>query len=118
MDEKIFQISLASIPVFGAIITGFIIPFIHHTRQSAVGLPFIKEKIGAEKLAKYEYWTSMAVKCAEMMFKEQGMGEAKKEYVVNFLNEMFNKNKVVITSKQIEILVEAAVKELKLSENK
>lgn len=105
MDEKIFQIILASIPVFGAIITGFIIPF-------------IKEKIGAEKLAKYEYWTSMAVKCAEMMFKEQGMGEAKKEYVVNFLNEMFNKNKVVITSKQIEILVEAAVKELKLSENK
>ncbi len=105
MDEKIFQIILASIPVFGAIITGFIIPF-------------IKEKIGAEKLAKYEYWTSMAVKCAEMVFKEQGMGEAKKEYVVNFLNEMFNKNKVVITSEQIEILVEAAVKELKLSENK
>ena len=105
MDEKIFQIILASIPVFGAIITGFIIPF-------------IKEKIGAEKLAKYEYWTSMAVKCAEMMFKEQGMGEAKKEYVVNFLNEMFNKNKVVITSEQIEILVEAAIKELKLSENK
>ena len=105
MDEKIFQIILASIPVFGAIITGFIIPF-------------IKEKIGAEKLAKYEYWTSMAVKCAEMMFKEQGMGEAKKEYVVNFLNEMFNKNKVVITSEQIEILVEAAVKELKLIENK
>ena len=60
----------------------------------------------------------MAVKCAEMIFKEQGMGEAKKEYVVNFLNEMFNKNKVVITSEQIEILVEAAVKELKLSENK
>lgn len=105
MDEKIFQIILASIPVFGAIITGFIIPF-------------IKEKIDAEKLAKYEYWTSMAVKCAEMVFKEQGMGEAKKEYVVNFLNEMFNKNKVVITSEQIEILVEAAVKELKLSENK
>ena len=105
MDEKIFRIILALIPVFGAIITGFIIPF-------------IKEKIDAEKLAKYEYWTSMAVKCAEMVFKEQGMGEAKKEYVVNFLNEMFNKNKVVITSKQIEILVEAAVKELKLSENK
>ena len=105
MDEKIFQIILASIPVFGAIITGFIIPF-------------IKEKIGAEKLAKYEYWTSMAVKCAEMMFKEQGKNKTKKEYVVNFLNEMFNKNKVVITSKQIEILVEAAVKELKLSENK
>lgn len=105
MDERIFQIILALIPILGAIITGFIIPF-------------IKEKIGAEKLAKYEYWASMAVKCAEMLFKEQGMGETKKEYVVNFLNEMFNKNKVVITSEQIEVLVESAVKELKLSENK
>lgn len=105
MDERIFQIILALIPILGAIITGFIIPF-------------IKEKIGAEKLAKYEYWASMAVKCAEMLFKEQGMGEIKKEYVVNFLNEMFNKNKTVITSEQIEVLIESAVKELKLSENK
>ena len=105
MDERIFQIILALIPILGAIITGFIIPF-------------IKEKIGAEKLAKYEYWASMAVKCAEMLFKEQGMGETKKEYVVNFLNEMFNKNKTVITSEQIEVLIESAVKELKLSENK
>ena len=53
-----------------------------------------------------------------MLFKEQGMGGTKKEYVVNFLNEMFNKNKTVITSEQIEVLVESAVKELKLSENK
>ena len=60
----------------------------------------------------------MAEKCAKMIFKLQVKKKKKKEYVVNFLNEMFNKNKVVITSKQIEILVEAAVKELKLSENK
>ena len=105
MDERILQIILALIPILGAIITG-------------VSIRFINEKIGEEKLAKYEYWASMAVKCAEMLFKEQGMGETKKEYVVNFLNEMFNKNKVVITSEQIEVLVESAVKELKLSENK
>lgn len=104
MDNRLFEIILALIPVVGTILTVYIIPL-------------IKEKVGNEKLAKYEYWASMAVNCAEMIFKEQGMGADKKEYVVNFLNDMFNKKKVVITKEQIEILVESAVKEMKLNEN-
>lgn len=104
MDNRLFEIILALIPVIGTILTVYIIPL-------------IKEKVGNEKLAKYEYWASMAVNCAEMIFKEQGMGADKKEYVVNFLNDMFNKKKVVITKEQIEILVESAVKEMKLNEN-
>ena len=103
MDNKIFELILALIPVLGTIITVFVVPY-------------IKEKIGTEKLAKYEYWASMAVKCAEMIFAEKGMGEDKKAYVVNFLNNMFNKNKVVITPEQIEVLIEACVKELKMDE--
>lgn len=103
MDEKLFQIILALIPILGAIITGFIIPL-------------IQEKIGNEKLAKYKEWATLAVRSAEMIFNEKGMGEQKKEYVVNFLNEIFNKNKIVITPEQIEILVESAVKQMKLEE--
>ena len=103
MKENLFKIIIALIPVLGAILTGFVIPF-------------IKEKIGNEKLAKYAYWASMAVKCAEMIFGEKGMGQSKKESVANFLNEMFNKKKVVITREQIDILIEAAVKEMKLDE--
>ena len=99
MNEVLFQIILALIPVVGVILTGYIIPL-------------IKEKIGTEKLAKYEYWVSMAVNAAEMIFKEVGMGESKKEYVVNFLNKMFNKNKVAITEDQLNILIESAVNEL------
>lgn len=103
MDERLFQIILASIPVIGAIVTGFVIPF-------------IKEKIGIEKLAKYKYWAEVAVKAAEMMWTESGCGADKKQYVVDFLNNMFNKNKVVITEQQIDILVESAVKQMKLEE--
>ena len=103
MDEKLFQIILALIPILGAIITGFIVPF-------------IKEKIGTEKLAKYEYWADLAVKAAEMMWTETGRGSDKKQYVMDFLNNMFNKNKIVITEQQIEILVESAVKQMKLEE--
>ena len=104
MDERLFQIILAIIPVLGTIITVFIIPL-------------IKEKIGAEKLAKYEYWADLAVKAAEMLWTETGHCEDKKQYVVKFLNNMFNKKKVVITEEQMNILIESAVKQLKMEEN-
>ena len=104
MDEKLFQIILAAIPIIGAVITVFIIPL-------------IKEKIGIEKLAKYEYWTSLAVRAAEMLWTESGAGVFKKQYVVDFLNNMFNSRKTVITEQQIEILIEAAVQQMKLEAN-
>lgn len=103
MDERIFELILTIIPVLGTIITVFIVPY-------------IKEKIGNEKLAKYEYWVDTAVHAAEMLFTESGSGEKKKEYVINFLMNMFNKNKINITKEQMEILIEATVKQLKLEE--
>lgn len=105
MNDVLFEVVLGIVSIIMTVLTGILIPY-------------IKEKIGNEKLVKYEYWVSTAVKCAEMIFNEQGMGETKKEYVVNFLNEMFNKNKIVITPEQIEILIESAVKEMKLDEGK
>lgn len=104
MNEGLFQIISMSIPILGSIITGFIIPF-------------IREKIGVEKLAKYEYWANLAVRAAEMLYVESGSGSKKKQYVVDFLNDMFNKQKVVITEQQIEILIESAIKQMKLEEN-
>lgn len=103
MNEYVFEIILGIIGILGTVLTGIVVPY-------------IKEKVGNEKLSKYKEWTALAVKSAEMIFNEQGMGETKKEYVVNFLNEMFNKNKVVITPQQIEILLEAAVKAMKIDE--
>lgn len=104
MDNRLFQVILAFIPVLGTILTVYIIPL-------------IKTKIGNENLAKYEYWADLAVKAAEMLWIETGHGSDKKQYVVKFLNDMFNKNKTVITEQQIEILVESAVKQMKLEEN-
>ena len=103
MDDKLFALVLALIPVMGTILTVYIIPL-------------IKEKIGNEKLVKYEYWADIAVRAAEMLWKESGKGEDKKAYVVDFLNNMFNKDKVVITEQQIELLIESCVKQMKLEE--
>ena len=103
MNERIFDLILAIIPVLGVILTSFIIPY-------------FKEQIGNEKLNKYQEWVSMAVMAAEMLFTGSGMGVEKKDYVVKFLTEQFNKNKVVITEEQMNILIESAVKQMKENE--
>ena len=105
MNDKLFELILAFIPILGTILTLYVIPY-------------FKELIGNEKLGKYQEWVTMAVKAAEMIFTEKGMGVQKKEYVVKFLTEQFNKNKVVITENQLNILIEAAVKQMKETENK
>ena len=99
MDERLFQVILALIPVLGAIVTYFIIPF-------------LKEKVGNERLTQYKEWATLAVRAAEMIWTETGHGADKKAYVVSYLNDLFNENKVVITEEQINILIEAAVQEL------
>ena len=105
MNENLFNIVLTFVPVIGAIITYFVIPF-------------IKSSVSEKQLAQYKEWAKLAVKTAEMLWRETGHGEDKKAYVINFLNDMFNKNKVVITEEQINILIESAVKEMKEIESK
>ncbi len=99
MDERLFQVIMALIPVLGAIVTYFVIPY-------------IKTLASNEQLKQYKAWADMAVKCAEMLWKESGMGADKKAYAVQFLSDMFNKNKIVITEEQLNILIEAAVLEM------
>lgn len=99
MDNRLFELILALIPVLGTILTLYIIPL-------------LKERIGNEKLEKCKEWADLAVKAAEMLYVGQGLGEEKKAYVVDFLTKQFNENKIVITEEQLNILIEAAVKEL------
>ena len=103
MDDRLFKIILAVIPVLGTILTVYIIPL-------------IKEKIGNENLVKYKYWVNIAVKAAELIWVEAGHGADKKQYVIDFMNKMFNSKKTVITEEQLNALIEAAVKQLKIDE--
>ena len=99
MNETLFNIILLLLPVLAAIITGYVIPL-------------IKAKVGEEKLSTITKWIVYAVKCAEMIFKEEKQGAEKKQYVIDFIDNLFNKKKTIITKEQIEVLVEAAVKEM------
>jgi hypothetical protein len=99
MNENLLNIIVLCIPVLGAIITGFL-------------LPLLKAKVGTENLATIVKWVTYAVKCAELIFVGEKQGADKKQYVIDFIVNMFNKKKTVITKEQLEILIEAAVKEM------
>jgi LL-H family phage holin len=99
MNETLFQIIVATIPVIGLIITGFIVPL-------------LLSKLGAEKLALIVKWVGYAVNAAEMIFDTEKSGENKKAYVVDFIDTMFNKNKIVINKEQISVLIESVVAEM------
>ena len=59
---------------------------------------------------------NIAVKAAELIWVEAGHGADKKQYVIDFMNKMFNSKKTVITEEQLNALIEAAVKQMKIEE--
>jgi hypothetical protein len=48
-------------------------------------VPYLKEKWGAEKLANIQKTVDIAVRAAEMIYTESGLGEKKKAYVIHFI---------------------------------
>ena len=99
MNDKLFDVVLMCIPILGAVITGFLIPY-------------IKAKISATRMAQIAEWTDKVVRAAEVLFDSPKCGGQKREYVINFIDKMFNCKKQVITKDQIRILLEAALKQM------
>ena len=91
----------AVIALIAAIITTFLIPW-------------IKSKIDAAKLAQIVEWVGIAVRAAEQIYNESGMGEKKKQYVLDFLAS----KGFTLDPDSINAMIEAAVKELNIEQNK
>lgn len=72
-------------------------------------IPWLKSKVSSEDMAEIMKWVKIAVQAAEMIYKESGMGRAKKNYVINFLNQM----NITYDEEKIDALIESAVLELK-----
>ena len=100
MSENLFEVLLTLIPVLGAVLTYFIVPF-------------LKARIETAKLEQYRQWADLAVKAAEMIWTETGHGPDKKRYVVQFLDKLLNGKKTVVTEEQLQVLIEAAVTQMK-----
>lgn len=79
-------------------------------------LPLIKGKISADKLAEIEIWAKYAVLKAQQVFWEK-TGADRKAYVTEFLKEILMEKNIALSEEQLDVLIEAAVKQMKIEEN-
>lgn len=103
MDEIIFEIVKIIVMVAALLIAHYLVPW-------------IKDKIGADKLAEIEKWTRYAVEKAQQVYWAES-GQDRKAYVTEFLKQLLISKNISISDEQLDVLIEAAVKEMKMKEN-
>ena len=79
-------------------------------------VPWLKEKIGADKLAMAEKWAKYAVLKAQQVLWDE-TGKDRKAYVTEFLKEILIAKNIALSDEQLDVLIEAAVKQMKIEEN-
>ncbi len=62
-------------------------------------------------------WASLAVLSAQQVLKSQS-GSDRKAYVTKYLKDLLTAKNISLTDEQIDILIESAVKEMKMQENR
>lgn len=104
MNDIIFEIVKIVVMVLMLLITRYLIPM-------------LKEKIGADKLATAERWAKFAVlKAQQVMWSEKE--QDRKTYVTDFLKEILIEKNLALSEEQLDVLIEAAVKQMKMEEKK
>lgn len=103
MNDIIFEIVKVVVMVAALVITRYLVPW-------------LKEKIGADKLAVAEKWARYAVlKAQQVLWAESG--KDRKAYVTEFLKEILTAKNIALSDEQLDVLIEAAVKQMKIEEN-
>jgi len=103
MNDIIFEAIKIVVMVAALVITRYLVPW-------------IREKIGADKMVEIERWVRFAVLKAQQVM-QSATGEDKKAYVTEFLKELLIAKNISLSDEQLEVLIEAAVKQMKIEEN-
>ncbi len=103
MNEIVFEIIKIIVMIAALVVTRYLVPW-------------LKERIGAEKLGQVEKWVKYAVEMAQQVHRYK-LGEDRKAIVTEFLREILIAKNISISDEQLNVLIEAAVKEMKMQEN-
>lgn len=76
-------------------------------------VPWIKAKIGAEQLEEVKTWVNAAVLMAQQVYDAKP-GAERKAIVVDMIRKMLLKKNIDISEEQLDTLIEAAVKAMKM----
>ncbi len=103
MNEIIFEVLKLVVMIAVLIITRYLVPW-------------IKNKIGSDRMNEIAEWAKMAVlKAQQVMWAEDGAD--KKAYVTEFLKEILIAKNIALSDEQVDVLIEAAVKQMKMEES-
>lgn len=103
MNDIIFEALKLLIMVCVAVIARYVIPW-------------LKSRIEQDKMAAIEKMVTQAVLYAQQVLTSKS-GAEKKAIVTDLLKEMLTAKNISITDEQLNILIEAAVKQMKMEEN-
>ncbi len=101
MSDIIFEIINLIVMVIAAVVARYFVPW-------------LKERIGTEKLNVIAQWAQKAVLYAEQIMTA-ATGEEKKEAVTEIIKEIVEYNNIDVTDEQIDILIESAVKQMNMT---
>lgn len=99
MNDGMVKIILALIGLLGSIITYVLVPY-------------LKSKTTEKQRDNIYVVVLLAVRAAEQIYNTSGQGKFKKEYVIKYLNS----KGIKLTVEDLNMFIEAAVKELKIIE--
>lgn len=80
-------------------------------------VPWIKDKIGTEQLEAVKTWINAAVLMAQQVHDAKS-GAERKAIVVDLARGILIRKNIDISEEQLDILIEAAVKAMKMQEQK
>lgn len=100
MNDLIFEILKILIMVLALVLTRYIIPF-------------LKEHTDAQQMEMIARWARYAVLSTQQIMGS-APGTERKAVVTEFLKEILRAKKISISDEQLEALIEAAVKQMKL----
>lgn len=79
---------------------------------TAILIPYIRSRTTEIQQAKFQVWVNIAVRAAEQIYSATCMGDLKKRFALNFLDE----RGITYNSAVVNAAIEAAVKELDIQQ--
>ncbi len=104
MNEMIFEILKLIVMIAVFIVTCYLIPW-------------VRGKIGQDKLDEITKWVNAAVLMAQQVYFAK-TGAERKAIVVDLLKNILIAKNISVSDEQLDILIEAAVKAMRIEEKK
>lgn len=103
MDDILFEILKVVIMVAVLLVTRYLVPW-------------LKSKIDYETVDAVSKWVTEAVLWAEQVYYAK-TGPERKQIVVDYIKLLLTQKNISITDEQLNTLIEAAVKQMRIAEN-